>query len=615
MTIKNTTVSAAAALFCVAPVSAGAQSPAPNSDNNNDEIIVEGLRLATPASEIGSSVSIITAEDIELRGYAFALDALASAPGITVNQNGAFGGLATVRIRGAASDQTLVLLDGVPLGDPTAVGGGYDFSLLDAADIDRIEVLKGPQSTLWGSDAIGGVVNIITKRPDAGIGARLFAEGGSFKTYRGGVAVFGANDAGDFRLAASGISSDGISKADADDGNGEADDYDGRTFAARGGLNLPHGMRLEARARYMEGETEIDGFPPPNFSLADTSDNSKTEQFTTAATLSAPLFGDRLENSFMAGFTDIKRTGNFGGFVALDKGDRLILRYQGTLNINARHRLAFGAEREENEANSDKTSVNGLFALYELKPFDGLTLTAGVRNDDHSRFGSATTARAAAAWSPSPYVTLRGSWGEGFKAPTIFQLTQTFGLLPANGDLRPETSSAFDIGVDLTAPSSRARLSVTYFDRDTENLIIFAPNFRYENLDATKANGIETALDITVTDTISIATSYAYIDAEDATTGERQIRIPRHSGDFAVIYKTGPISGSAVLRYNGAESEGAFGTDVPSWVRVDLAASYQVNETIELYTRIENLFDENYQQISGFGTPGLSATGGVRLAF
>jgi len=609
MTINFEAVGALAALFCLAPIAAGAE------ENDQDEIVVEGLRLASPASEVGSSLSIITAEDIELRGYAFALDALASAPGVTINQNGAFGGLASVRIRGAASDQTLVLLDGVPLGDPTAVGGGYDFSLLDAADIERIEILKGPQSTLWGSDAIGGVVNIITKRPEDGIGGRLFAEGGSFKTYRGGASIYGANEAGDFRLAASGITSDGISKAEADDGNGEADEYDGLTFSARGGLNLPQGFRFEALARYMEGETEIDGFPPPNFSLSDTEDFSKNEQFTTAATLHAPLFGDRLENTIMAGFTDIERTGNFGGFETLDEGDRLILRYQGTLTLGDRNRLAFGAEREENKANGDETSINGLFALYELKPVDGLTLTAGVRNDDHSRFGSETTARAAAAWSPSPYLTLRGSWGEGFKAPTIFQLTQTFGLLPPNGDLEPETSDAFDVGVDLTAPNDRARLSVTYFDRDTENLIIFAPNFRYENLDATTARGVETALDIAVTQTISLSAAHAYIDAEDVTTGERQIRVPRHSGDLSVIYDNGPISGSAVLRYNGAETEGAFGNDVASWVRVDLAASYQVNDTIELYSRIENLFDEDYQQISGFGTPGLSAYGGVRLTF
>ncbi len=584
--------------------------------DDGDEIIVEGLRLATSATETGSSVSIITAEDIELRGYAFALDALAAAPGVTVNQNGAFGGLATVRIRGAATDQTLVLLDGVPLGDPTSVGGAYDFSILDAADIERIEVLKGPQSTLWGSDAIGGVVNIITKRPADGVGAKIFAEGGSFATFRGGAAAAGGGDIGDFRLSVSGITSNGISKADEDDGNTERDGYEGLTFAGRGGVNLPNGFRLEALVRHMKGETEIDGFPPPSFTLADSDDTSETEQFTGAITLLAPLFDGRFENNLMAGYTDIERNGNFGGFATTDNGDRLILRYQGTLQLTARNRLAFGAEHEENEANRENTSITGLFALFELKPLDAVTLTAGIRYDDHSRFGAETTARFAGAWSPTPYVTIRGSWGEGFKAPTIFQLTQSFGALPPNGDLQPETSSAFDAGVDLSVLDGRAQLSLTYFDRNSENLIIFAPNFRYENLEAATAEGVEAALDFAVTNAFGVSASYAYIDAKDRATGERQIRTPRHSGDIALTYNgDGPLSGSAVLRYNGNETEGPFGSDVDSWVRVDLAASYAVSQTIELYGRIENLFDADYQQISGFGTPGLSGNAGVRLTF
>ena len=582
--------------------------------DEKDVIIVEGLRLATPATETGSSVSVITAEDIELRAYSFAVDALAAAPGVTVNQNGAFGGLATVRIRGAGSDQTLVLLDGAPLGDPTAVGGGYDFSILDVADIERIEVLKGPQSTLWGSDAIGGVVNIITKRPQTGFGARAFAEGGSYATFRGGASVAGGGDAGDFRLAISGIRSDGISKADADDGNTENDAYNGLTASGRGALNLPHRLRLETTLRYNRGETEIDGFPPPSFTLADSDDRSETEQFTATGTLIALLLNDRFESRFMAGFTDIERRGVFGGFETVDNGDRLILRYQGTLKFGDRHRLAFGAEREETEANGDETSIDALFGLYEIKPVDGLTLTAGVRRDDHSRFGDETTARAAAAWSPTDFLTLRGSWGEGFKAPTIFQLTQSFGVLPPNGDLQPETSEAFDVGVDLAAPSGAARLSVTYFERDTENLIIFAPNFRYENLDATTARGVETQLDLAITDAVTLSANHAWIDAKDAATGAAQIRVPRHSGDVALIVDKGAFSGSAVLRYNGDETEGPFGSDVDAWIRVDLAASYALNETIEIYGRIENLFDEDYQQVSGYGTPGLSGYAGVRLA-
>ncbi len=580
----------------------------------DDEIIVEGLRLPTPIGETGSSVSVITAEDIELRAYQFAIDAIAEAPGVTVNQNGAFGGLATIRIRGASTDQTLVLLDGVPFGDPTSVGGGYDFSILDPANIERIEILKGPQSTLWGSDAIGGVVNIITKRASDGIGGRAFLEGGSFATVRGGAAVYGGGAGGDFRLSASGLTSDGISKAEEEDGNPERDGYDGYTLDGGGGVNIGK-VRFEAKARYQTGETQIDGFPPPNFSLSDTDDKSSTDQLSLHGRAIASVFGDRLNNEVSIGYTDITRNGSFGGFASQDKGDRLILRYQGTAQLFDKHRLAVGAEREETQANGEETSINAVFGLLEVKPLESLTVSAGLRYDDHSTFGDEVTARAAAALSIAKGVTLRGSWGEGFKAPTIFQLTQSFGALPPNADLQPETSEAFDIGVDVDAFDGHATFGVTYFNRDTENLIIFAPNSRYENLARTKAQGIEIAAEFSITNHISLNAGYAYIDAEDAISGDRQIRTPRHSSDASLIYRDDRLSGALSVRYNGEETEGPFGSDVDAWARVDLSAAYTLSDTIELYGRIENLLDADYQQVSGFGTPGLSGFGGVRLTF
>ncbi|MEL6416222.1 MAG: TonB-dependent receptor plug domain-containing protein, partial [Pseudomonadota bacterium] len=154
-----------------------------------DTVLVEGSRLNQTETEVGSSVTIITAEDIDALGFDFAADAIAAAPGVTVNSNGAFGGLASVRIRGAATGQTLVLIDGVPVNDPTSASGGFNFARVDTENIERIEVLKGPQSTLWGTDAIGGVVSITTKRPDEGLGGSAFAEYGSFNTFRGGASV------------------------------------------------------------------------------------------------------------------------------------------------------------------------------------------------------------------------------------------------------------------------------------------------------------------------------------------------------------------------------------------------------------------------------------------
>ena len=182
-------------------------------------------------------------------------------------------------------------------------------------------------------------------------------------------------------------------------------------------------------------------------------------------------------------------------------------------------------------------------------------------------------------------------------------------------DLQPETSEAFDLGIDWTV-SQGLQLGLTYFDRDTENEITFAPNFRYENLTATTAAGVEVALDAALGDSLLLALGYTYIDAQNQDTGARQIRIPDHSGDVSLAFhNSGPLSAVISLRYNGAETEGQFGQDVDAWTRIDVSGAYRLSEKCEFYGRIENLADASYQQVSGYGTPGRSGIIGVRLRF
>ncbi|MEL7111823.1 MAG: TonB-dependent receptor plug domain-containing protein, partial [Pseudomonadota bacterium] len=221
-----------------------------------ETIIVEGSRLNLKVTEVGTSIGVITADDIDALGVDFAIDAIASVAGVTVNQNGPFGGQASVRIRGAASEQTLVLIDGVPVNDPSSPGGGFNFARVDTESIERIEILKGAQSTLWGTDAIGGVVSIKTKQPEAGFGGTAFAEYGSFNTLRGGASLENGSEQGDFRLAVAGISTDGISRADESDGNSEDDGYDAITLSAKGGLNFGSDGRITADVYWAEADTE-----------------------------------------------------------------------------------------------------------------------------------------------------------------------------------------------------------------------------------------------------------------------------------------------------------------------------------------------------------------------
>lgn len=584
----------------------------------DETVIVTASRLNQTASELGSSVSIITREAIEAAGYDFAIDAIASAPGVTVNQNGGFGGAASVRIRGAATDQTLVLIDGIAVNDPSAPGGGFDFSRIDTASIERIEILKGPQSTLWGTDAIGGVVSIITRRGEQGLGGSLAAEYGSFDTRRGSAAVGGANERGAFRVSVNTIDSDGISKADEDNGNREDDGYDATTVNATASLNLPAAAQLSLALRYSDAETDFDSFVFGNQgNVGDGNDTSETEELSGQLALNLPLFEGRLDNQLLIGHATIDRASFSNGSPSFSAdGKRDTYRYQGTFTFNDRNRLALGAERERNDNRSVTSTIDGLFALYEFQPTDTLSLTAGLRNDDVEAFGSETTGRIAVSWNPAAQWTLRGSWGQGFKAPTLFQGTFfCCGATAPNTDLAPETSRAFDAGVEWRTTDGRGALSATYFDQDTDDLITFSfAAGGYENIAEAQSRGVELAGSWRLNEWLAINASYAYIDAQDKSSGNRLIRVPRHSGDVTLALDPGGRwSAQLLVRHNGSERDTS--DTLADWTRVDVSGRVTLREDLELFARIENLFDADYQQIIGYGTPGLSAAAGVRLRF
>ncbi|MEM8493516.1 MAG: TonB-dependent receptor [Pseudomonadota bacterium] len=606
---------ASSALFN--PLESSAQESS-TTQHKLETLIVSATRLGQDYTETGSSVSVITSEDIRASGMIYALDVLASAPGVTINQNGSFGGNASVRIRGASSEQTMTLINGVPVNDPTSPGGGFNFARIDTENIERIEILKGPQSTLWGTDAIGGVVSITTKAPKEGFGGEVFGEYGSFNTFRGGASISGANEVGDFRLAAVNVSSDGISKADEDNGNREDDPYDSLTITARGGINLPGGARISADVLSTDAETEFDSFTfGAQGNVGDGDELSDTEELTANLVAEIPLFDGRLDNLVLLGYSDIERenfTDGVSSFAA--EGERVVYRYQGTLAVNDRNRLAFGLEREDLEANDDDTTIDGQFLLFETRAVDQLTLTAGLRRDDHDQFGSETTARFAGAWSISDALTARASWGEGFKAPTLFQTTFfCCGAEAPNADLEAETSEAFDAGLDWSAPDGRMTISATIFQQDTENMIDFDFGIGgYLNIDEVESTGFELSGTFALYEGLSLSVDYAYIDAEDGD-GNTLVRLPENTGDLTLSYDFGgAFSGSLLVRYNDSE-ENTDGTELDSWTRVDLSGRYAWSDSLELYGRIENLFDEDYQQILGYGTPGLSGSLGVRVRY
>ncbi len=583
-----------------------------------ETIVVTATRIEQTPAETGSTVRIIDADELQAMGFSHALDAVARAPGVTVNQNGSFGGAAGVRIRGASSDQTLVLIDGVAVNDASSAGGGYNFARVDTENIERIEILSGPQSTLWGTDAIGGVVSIATKRPEQGMGGNLFAQAGSFDSFRGGASISRGGDAGDFRIAATRLDAKGLSKADERNGNSEEDGMESLTLSARGGINLGRDTRLEGSLLWNDSTAEFDSFRSgAEGSVGDGDEVSKTEELSGHMALRAPFFNARLDNLLLVGRSDINRENLSNGSPSFDaNGERTIFRYQGTLTINTQSTLAVGAEREEAKAKDNDSAIRGLFALYESRPVQALTLTGGVRSDDHNRFGSATTARFAAAFQALQNLTLRTSWGEGFKAPTLFQTTYVCcGASMPNAALQPERSEGVDVGVEWRLANGAGHIGLTYFRQDTDNLINFSFAVGgYENINKAESKGFEVSAAWQLNDTVSLSADYAHIQAEEGD-GTPLLRLPEHSGDLALEFTpSGPFSGAVLLRFNGREPDRG-GIKLDDWMRIDISGRYMVADDFELFGRIENLFDVHYQQILGYGTPGLSGSLGLRWHF
>lgn len=582
-----------------------------------ETIVVEASRLNQNIYELGSSVYVLTAEDIQARGYDFVVDALAAVPGVTVNQNGAIGGRASVRIRGASTAQTLVLIDGVAVNDPTSPAGGFDFSRLDPAIIERIEVLKGPQSTLWGSDAIGGVVSIVTKYPQEALGGNVFLQYGSFETFRGGAELSGASARGDFRIGVTRSDSQGISKADEDNGNRENDAFESNSYTLQGGLNLPGESRLNITVLKTNADTEFDSFSfGAQGSVGDGDELSETDELSIQANLTVPSFDGRLVSTVVVGQAKLERenfTNALPSFSA--EGDRKIYRYQGRLALSEHHQLGFGIEREDTESDDLDGDITSEYLLYEWQAAEALTITMGLRSDDGDIFDAEITGRFALAYQVDDNLTLRGSWGEGFKAPTLFQSTFfCCGATAANTALAPEESDAFDVGLDWRNSESSSFVSVTYFQQDVENLITFSfVGGGYENIAQAKSEGLELSFGHLILPWLGLVGNYAYIDAED-DLGRQLVGVPEHTGDLQFNFSLHEkLKLNVVARYNADEVNS--GGTVDEWTRIDVAAQFLVHDNLDLFLRIENIFDEDYQQVLGYGTPGTSVSGGLRMRF
>ncbi|MBL9065523.1 MAG: TonB-dependent receptor [Sphingopyxis sp.] len=601
-----------------------AETTAGNSDRG--DIVVTASGIEQPRDEVGQAITTIDADTIETRQTIDIADLLATTPGVRFNRNGGTGSVAGISLRGAETTQTLVLIDGVKVNDPSGIGDGYDFGHLLTGNIDRIEVLRGSNSVVHGSQAIGGVVSLMTTTPVEGFAANASAEYGYRDTVNAKADVSGTAGAISGAIGGAYFRTDGISSVAV---GTEKDGYKNFAGNARLKVAFSDALSLDLRGYYINADLDYDSF----FGApADSGDVAKLDQYVGYAGLNIGLFDGNFTSRAAVTWMRNERQYFFVRGTAPDygySGTNLRFEYQGVVTPAPQAKLIFGYEHERPDydffgfgsTDSQQANIDSFYALGIVQPLTGLSLSGGVRHDDHSQFGGATTFGANANYSPNRGATnIRLSYGEGFKAPSLYQLYDSFS---GNAALRPERSKSYDVGIDQNLADGRALISLTAFLRNTGDQINYDnATFTYGNIDRTRAKGVEATLALRPIDALNVTASYSYIDARDrsgrpAFDGKRLPRRAAHAVSLSADYdwSFGLSTGATITMVGDSFDNAANNVRLDGYALAGLRASFPVGDHFEIYGRVDNLFDADYATAAGYGTYGRAAYGGVRARF
>jgi len=616
------------ALICLAIPPAFAQSPA--ADTETDEIIVTALRAIAP-SDVTASLTILERTDLDIRNSPFIADQLRAVPGLGISRSGALGALTQIRIRGAEANHTLVLLDGVEVSDP--VTGETDFGLWSELNINRVEIARGEQSVLYGSDAIGGVISLIS----GGDGLRAAGEYGSFNTFRGHIGFSKHVENAQFGISASGFTTDGVDTAGLD---GERDGSDSYSVFVNSGIEFNEDWTLKGLVSYRRSNVQSD--PDTNFDGAlDNADrDNRTEQWIGGATLTGKT--GAVTHIARANIGNIVRD-NFAENIFTNRtiGDRFKFSYSPSADIKtqlAEFTLS-GLIDWENE-DYEREDTNTLFgdpnqiAGFETFGIGGevrarvqnFALNGSIRFDDNNdQFDNATTWRIGGAYNFGFGGKLRASAGAGIKNPTF---TELFGFFPnsfvGNPDLIPEKSESWEIGYDQNLGHIQA--SITYFDAQLEDEIFTQFNPDFSSSPANRAgrserSGIEFGVSWALSDRLNLTGAATHIQSEN-DSAEDEVRVPEWTASAALnwqsLSKDGLRAGVA-LDFVGSQDDFNFGTfpaqrvTLGSYALVSASAEFPVNPRISLTLRGENLLDEETTDVFGFNGTGAGIFAGFKI--
>jgi vitamin B12 transporter len=607
----------------------------------------DGDTGGVPLEQIGSAVTVVTGEELRARQVRNAADALRSLPGVAVSRSGGAGNITQVRIRGAEAPHTLVLIDGIEAN--TTADGEFDFSNLSAEDLERIEVIRGPLSSLYGANALGGVVNIVTRSGRGPLALTLKSEIGTLGTRDFAARLAGGTEKAHIAISQQWRSTDGFNVAPFGD---ESDGARLSSFALKGGVSPVKGVTLDFTTRYIDKKADRDAFgdfsAPPGTLATAVDDRSVLDHriFLAGANLRWDMLEGKLTHEVRTTYNETvtaDRDELFGLFKNVSEAEKAayLATYRlYTPGIGAKHsftglvgteterftsRSGFGGGEGERSQLAYAGEWRGEFA-------DRLFLTAGIRHDDNDNFQDFTTWRLSASLKTGAMARPHASVGTAVKLPTMFEQFGITSDFKPNPDLLPEESFGWDAGVEFSFLKGRAILDITYFNADLTNKILGTAPVLGEPGKITSINlpgqstrqGVEIAARVKLTEALTLGTAYTYTDARDPD-GECEVRRPPHAARADLGYGFAGGKGTATLAviYNGRMDDTAF--ELPSfaaqrvlldpyWV-VNAAVSYKLQRGVEVFGRVENLFDDRYQEVFGFEAAPVTAFAGVKLTF
>ncbi len=613
------------------------------------EVLVTATRTSTPAFEVGSSYSIITSEQIKREQLNNVVDVLRELPGISVVQQGGPGKIANVFMRGANPNHTLVIMDGVVLNDPSSPNNAFDFSFLNTNDIERIEVVRGPQSTLYGSDAMAGVINIITKEGTSHPQYSFLGETGSNGYYRGNLSALGSYGILNYAVTATRNGSHSVSAADSRYGNSEKDGYSNDSFMSRLGLALAKNISIDLLYKYIKANTSLDQSEKfgddPNYTY-----DIEEQLFKGGISFSIldGVWHQSLNASLIKNFSrSLDLPDQFRPNTSLDafgKAQRIKYDWQNCLNLINNNLITFGIETSTEEArtssysNSDwgpynsvfpETSIRttGIYLQDQINISNSFFASIGIRHDNNQKFGGTTTYRIAPAYFISSTSTkLKMSYGTGFKAPSLFYL---FDPQYGNPNLKPEESKGWDLGVEQYTANNSIMIGITYFNLKFENMFGYDSNYREINIARASSHGVEFTASLRNNRNLSLDASYTFTktmdDYNDGTDDFNKPLLRRPENQFSINanYRfNSRMDLNMQIQYVGKRDDKDFSdfmdikrVTLPDYTIVNFAASYKLLDYLMLNARLENIFDKQYEEVLYYGTLGRSFYAGIALAF